>query len=490
VIRDGQLLPEELPVSRLAEFVTERGNPGNIKRITSARLEIPLPFLRQGLEFVDTPGVGSSIDANTDTAYQFLPQCDAVIFVTSVDSPLSKTELDFLMEIRHNVHRIFFVVNKIDLLNPEERKEVLDFVQNSLVKLLGDPHVMVFPVSALQGLEAKRTGSRQAYADSGLRDFEESLACFLTAEKSATFLDSLLDKAIAFLPASQPDLHPAMGETEDYWHGMRKRLQEARSRLGRQLRQEETINGEDSRLKLSEREGPESVAIETKPEEKSSETTVDLHTRGCPICNKLSDRMFDYFRKWQYVLATDESAQAAFAIAGGFCSLHTWQLVSIASPHGLSTGLPVLMEHLSRQLSGSVHQKEAISAVSLPRRNDGCPACQFLLSEEQKAISQLSEIISTDSGRALYHQSQGVCLPHLKRLISEISSDSLRRDLIEITARRCDEWAEDMQNYAMKRDAIRWALLNKDEEDAYYRAITHLVGARSLCLPPPVDDSF
>jgi hypothetical protein len=40
-----------------------------------------------------------------------------------------------------------------------------------------------------------------------------------------------------------------------------------------------------------------------------------------------------------------------------------------------------------------------------------------------------------------------------------------------------------MQNYAMKRDAIRRALLNRDEEDAYYRAVVHLAGANALCVP-------
>jgi hypothetical protein len=40
-----------------------------------------------------------------------------------------------------------------------------------------------------------------------------------------------------------------------------------------------------------------------------------------------------------------------------------------------------------------------------------------------------------------------------------------------------------MQNYAMKRDAIRRALMNKEEEDACYRAAIHLAGAKALCLP-------
>ena len=50
--------PEEFPVQRLAEFVTEKENPGNCKRVKTAIVELPLPFLRRGVEFVDTPGIG------------------------------------------------------------------------------------------------------------------------------------------------------------------------------------------------------------------------------------------------------------------------------------------------------------------------------------------------------------------------------------------------------------------------------------------------
>src|SRR6266498_2975281 len=65
------ILPAELPVSTLSDYVTEKGNPGNQKKVKTATLELPLPFLRYGIEFVDTPGVGSAITDNTTTTYNF-----------------------------------------------------------------------------------------------------------------------------------------------------------------------------------------------------------------------------------------------------------------------------------------------------------------------------------------------------------------------------------------------------------------------------------
>jgi len=482
VVREDALFLEEMPVSRLAEFVTERGNPGNVKRIKTARIEVPLAFLRQGLEFVDTPGVGSSIEANTATTYQFLPQCDAAIFVTSVDSPLSKMELEFLAGIRQHVHRVFFVVNKIDLLNPGEREDALQYVRNSLAQSSRDQHVSLFPVSARQGLEAKRTGSGEGYIDSGMRCLEEALAEFLATEKAATFLDSVLDKAIRLLPEEWAASDVSVG-ADGFWHDMRRRLLGMKSKLQQNLREPERPPASGLRPEEAVANVVPPMNLGDATEEPPAKSPLNLRTRGCPICNRLSDRMFDFFSKWQYALSGEESAQAAFARNGGFCPLHTWQLVAMASPQGLSVGLPVLMDRLSRELSALATRPETDRANAPTNLSNRCAACGFLVSEEQTAVSQLAEILHTEPGFALYRQSQGACLRHLGLLLPKMSGDALRAEVLATAARRFGEWAEDMQNYAMKRDAIRRALLNKDEEDAYYRAIIHLAGARALCVP-------
>ena len=490
VLIHGDLsFPEELPASRLEEFVTERGNPGNAKRVKLARLEVPLPFLRQGLEFVDTPGVGSSIEANTATTYEFLPQCDAAIFVTSVDSPLSKMELEFLATVRQLVRRVFFVLNKIDLLNPDEQEDVLNFVHDSLADLSQDNRVVLFPISARQGLEAKQTGSREAYSDSGMRGLEEALAAFLAKEKAATFLDSVLDKAIGLLPSESATPGERVAAT-DFWQDMRNRLQGIKSKLERLPHETEDSQGGDREPDHGLIDVVTSTTVCAAPEIAPTKTALNLRTRGCPICDKLSGKMFDFFCKWQYALASEESAQRAFAVAGGFCPVHTWQLVALASPQGLSMGLPVLMDRLSRKLTELVSdEKIALSRYLLPR-DVPCAACEFLISEEEAAIAQLVGIVRTEHGLASYRQSQGLCLHHLGLLLHEVDSDSLRADLLSTAARRCSEWAEDMQNYAMKRDALRRALLNEDEEDACYRAVIHLAGARALCLSSHEDDGI
>jgi GTP-binding protein EngB required for normal cell division len=203
--RDGSL-PQESPLSALAEYVTERGNPGNTKKIKAAYVELPLSLLRRGLHFVDTPGVGSLREENTATTYAFLPECDAALLVTSVDTPLTELEISFLRSIREHVRKVFFVVNKTDLLAPEEREGVLAFIRDGLRAATDGGEMRLFPVSSREALEAKLAGDADRYARSGVGELEDALGDFLATEKSRTFLIAILDRTLRLLDAESAEL--------------------------------------------------------------------------------------------------------------------------------------------------------------------------------------------------------------------------------------------------------------------------------------------
>ncbi len=207
ILRKGISQPEEVPISKIAEHVTEKGNPGNAKKVACAFLELPVQFLRRGLEFVDTPGIGSAIEANTATTYDFLPQSDAVIFVTSVDTPLTRAETDFLQSIQEHVRKIFFVVNKIDLASEGERQEMMEFVSQTLRRQLRAEQLRIYPVSSAMALASKLAGKEDEYEKSGVKALQEELSDFLAGEKSDVLLVSVLDKALSLTRKASRRMH-------------------------------------------------------------------------------------------------------------------------------------------------------------------------------------------------------------------------------------------------------------------------------------------
>jgi hypothetical protein len=230
--RKGWSVPEEPPIAELWKYVTEKGNPANQKEVTLAEVQLPAEILRQGFYFIDTPGVGSIITANTATTATFLPEADAVIFVTSFESPLSEYELDLLRTVRRHVRKIFVVINKQDLVSLEDRHAVLEFVQNRLEMELAMP-LELFAVSAREGLAGKLAGTRDLLARSGLSEFEQALVRFLTREKAQEFLFRIADRAARLLDYRQREmsLHERASQDPDGTAARRKQFTESVERL-------------------------------------------------------------------------------------------------------------------------------------------------------------------------------------------------------------------------------------------------------------------
>lgn len=114
------------------------------------------PLGRDGLLFVDSPGTNSIIEEHQQVTEEYLRRSDYILFITSVERPLSDSELRFLRDASGTWKRKFIVViNKCDLLNETQREEVKQFVAQGLDKFL-DTQVPIFLVSSRtgEGIEA------------------------------------------------------------------------------------------------------------------------------------------------------------------------------------------------------------------------------------------------------------------------------------------------------------------------------------------------
>ena len=84
------------------------------------------------------------------------------------------------------IPKVYFVLNKVDLLSPEERDVALSFLAKVLDDKLGPGRrPRIFPVSARAGLSAKQAGNGDALAASGILELEETLASELASEERA-----------------------------------------------------------------------------------------------------------------------------------------------------------------------------------------------------------------------------------------------------------------------------------------------------------------
>lgn len=188
-----------VPREELVNYVTEKGNPGNEKKVMQVQITYPSPYLKDGVHIIDTPGVGSIFSDNTQVTYNFLPKVDAALFLLAVDPPISQAEIDFLKDVRQYVGKIFFIQNKIDYMDEADRIESMDFSKKVIEQAMGDGKVRIYPLSAKLALEGKLQNDQERLQRSFLPQFDQVLGEFLTREKGKVLLQSILQSGLKYL---------------------------------------------------------------------------------------------------------------------------------------------------------------------------------------------------------------------------------------------------------------------------------------------------
>ncbi|MBC8160390.1 MAG: dynamin family protein [Roseiflexaceae bacterium] len=135
-----------------------------------AEYTFPADILKQ-IVVVDTPGTNAIVRRHEELTREFIPRADLVLFVTSADRPFTESERAFLATIQEWGKKILVVLNKVDLLNPDEVIQVVSFIKENARDLLGfTPEV--FPLSARLAQRGRQQNDPAAWQASRFEEFE------------------------------------------------------------------------------------------------------------------------------------------------------------------------------------------------------------------------------------------------------------------------------------------------------------------------------
>lgn len=173
--RKEGLRSETITREQIQDYVSEKGNPNNYKNVKVLTVSIPNELLKEGVVFVDTPGVGSMNISHAETTYGFLPNADLLLFVSDSNSGLTETEINFLKRGYKYCRNILFPLTKKDL-NPDFQV-IADDNRNKISHALGIPEdsVEIIPVSSTLRLRGLERNSRAMYASSNFPEFERAI---------------------------------------------------------------------------------------------------------------------------------------------------------------------------------------------------------------------------------------------------------------------------------------------------------------------------
>lgn len=138
----------EHAVEELPSFVDERLNPENRKRVGRIVVLYPSERLREGIIFVDTPGVGSLAARGASETLAYLPRCDAGIVLVDAGSTLTPDDLNIVRALTQVGTLTTVLVSKADLLSQNELEQQIAYIREQLLSEF-ETELPVRPVSVM-----------------------------------------------------------------------------------------------------------------------------------------------------------------------------------------------------------------------------------------------------------------------------------------------------------------------------------------------------
>lgn len=269
---DRTAILKDLDLKTIEQVVSTRGDTDEQKVATSidhVDLFLESDFLKDGVMLVDSPGLNGVADNHREITQRQVKASNACIFLFSADHPGSKTDFDYLHELKSQSNNIFFVLNKINVIKKEEGQtveEVIESLRKTYSSQFPDEKTIpkIWPVAANAALVARdpnmseyqlgeivTTQERrdQLEQSSRMGDFEERLWQYLTqGERTHDQLCGPVDSALKNLASEKQNLESNIKTLSE--HTSTEELNNQREQLEKEIQKiENDRNGRTASLR-------------------------------------------------------------------------------------------------------------------------------------------------------------------------------------------------------------------------------------------------
>lgn len=227
------------------ETLDQKGYVDRFSNIEYAQIESHNRLCDNGVRLIDSPGLRENA-ARTKVTTKFLKQSQAIIFVLNATQIISEDERDFIENYFEpgRVNNVFFVVNRINLVEEEEINDIKQFVKSFLENYFIDRrgefdeqlyNRRVFFVNAKGALDARMNLADDAVLDSsGVPELEQELERYVASPEKITavfesevqFLASIISNSSEKITQQNLALQQPLNKLEEQRHHTKGMLQE------------------------------------------------------------------------------------------------------------------------------------------------------------------------------------------------------------------------------------------------------------------------
>ncbi len=221
----------DLEATTISRFVSTRSDLKVADSVEHLDLYLESKFLEGNVTLVDSPGLNGTADGHRDITEAQIAKSSASIFMFRAEQPGSKSDFEFLKQLKDKVNTIIFVLNKIDDIKAHEGEtveSVIDSLKANYKKHFPEETTIpeIWGLSSYQALVA-RSSKNLDYRDrmdytkeekelllkkSGMCEFENRLWQFLTKGEKAR--EQLLEPARRVISLLSSEIKTLMKEKE------------------------------------------------------------------------------------------------------------------------------------------------------------------------------------------------------------------------------------------------------------------------------------
>ena len=220
---------------------------------------------------------------------------------------------------------------------------------------------------------------------------------------------------------------------------------------------------------------------------------------GCPVCRCLVADARQYLESVLYEQVTDPGTRGRLSRSWGFCNWHAWMLRETSDP---AFGPAIIYEELVRAAIKRF-ERAAEPVAARPRRGLGwlrriggrtahsalaegyrtrpiCPGCRLLAKSEERYLRMALQFTGDPQFDRAYERSQGLCVPHLVRVLEIGAGSAASRELVARTLPKLAELGRDLEKFVGKHDHRNRQPFTEAESLACVRALEAHTGAPGL----------
>jgi hypothetical protein len=213
---------------------------------------------------------------------------------------------------------------------------------------------------------------------------------------------------------------------------------------------------------------------------------------GCAICNLLRRSIDHSIETFLYEFTLDLDVNKAFREGRGLCNEHGNQLLA---HKGSSLSIAILYQAIVSDLLKTIEQSSGgtgsqpilarllktdanpLAAQLGPSRS--CMACDLLVEAEERYVSAFGEYIGDEALRGKYERSEGLCLSHFRRVLSQMHNPAHFQSLVAVQKAIWVRLKAELDEFIAKNDYQRTDPMGV-EGDSWSRAARRIAGEKGV----------